>query len=213
MTKTKMWRVIPVLTLVAGMAQADEIVQQGSLSGGAGGPDSHDIVLNQFNDLGGSRILNFVRIDLLTSTVGGGTTTGTGVPVNVSVILSADYLLGAQPLAQTEAVIDLDLPNNGAPSPFSVFDTDTAEVLIDQAPDLAPWIGAGDITLTGITKFHITLTPPDEIDFSAGGTVNYTVTYDFQQVGNVPALPLSGMIVLVASVAALGGVVVRARRS
>jgi len=167
------------LSMTSGAVWADEIVQTGSLSGTVG-QTVHSIVLNQFDDLGGTGLLNFVKLDLLTSTAGGGTTTGSGVPVNISVTLSADYLLGMQLLAATEAVIDLDLPNTGTPTPFSVFNTDTEQVIISQPADLAAWIGSGTITLTGITDFEIVLTPPDEISFGAGGTVNYTVTYDYE---------------------------------
>ena len=176
-----------------------------------GGPDTQPIVLDQFNDLGGGRILNFVRIDLLTSTVGGGTTSGTGIAVNIGVTLSADYLLGMQTLAETEAVIDLDIANSGPPSPFSAFNTDTEQVMIDQPIDLIPWMGAGQLMLSGITEFQIVLTPPDEIDFSAGGTVNYTVTYDYQLVGSVPALPVWGVLCLVSAIVVLGGCMLRFR--
>ena len=42
----------------------DEIVQEGNLKGGEGGPTPHEIFLDQFDNQGGSRQLNFVRIDL-----------------------------------------------------------------------------------------------------------------------------------------------------
>lgn len=158
-------------------ASADEIVQSGNLSGGTG-QTVHDIDLNQFDDLGGARTLNFVQLDFLTSTSGGGQTTGTGVSVHVQVTLSADYSLGAQVLATTEALIDLDVANTNT-NAFSVFDTDTAQTILDQPVDLAPWIGTGAVTMTAVTDFGIVLTPPDEISFGAGGTVQYSVTYDF----------------------------------
>lgn len=200
------------LALSSGAARADEIVQEGNLSGAKGGPDMHSIVLDQFDDLGGTRALNFVQLDFLTSTVGGGTTTGSGIPVNINVTLSADYLLGAQTLAETEALIDVDIPNTGPPTSFSAFNTDTEQVVIDQPADLAPWLGSGDIELTGITEFHIVLTPPDEIEFSAGGTVRYTVTYDYSVLPvPVPALPGWGLSALIIALGALGGVVLRSR--
>lgn len=166
------------LLLINGTVWCEEIVQAGSLSGGTG-HNVDSIVLEQFDDLGGSRSLNFVELDLLTSTVGGGMTNGSGIPVNISVRLAADYWLGTQLLAMTEALIDLDVPNTGSPSAFSVFNTDTEQVFITQPADLAAWIGSGDITLTGVTDFEIALTPPGGISFSAGGTVNYTLVYDF----------------------------------
>jgi hypothetical protein len=187
------------LSLPSGLVWADEIVQEGSIPG----PGTHSIVLDQFDDLGGSRVLNFVWIDLLTSTIGGGTLTGTGVAVNISVALSADYLLGMQTLAETEAVIDLDLLNTGGGA-FSVYNTDTEQVLIDQPADLAAWMGSGDITLTGIAEFQIVLTPPNEINFGAGATVRYTVIYDYQDVELVPALQPLGMLALVLALVALG---------
>ena len=53
----------------AGIAHADTIVQEGSLSGYAGEPISHDVVLDQFDDMDGTRVLNFVQMNLVTSLV------------------------------------------------------------------------------------------------------------------------------------------------
>ncbi|MFT5049763.1 MAG: hypothetical protein ACI8QZ_001156 [Chlamydiales bacterium] len=196
--------VLLALALSSAPLSADVIVQEGMLDGNKGGPDMHAIALDQFDTQGGTRVLNFVQLDLLTSTVGGGTTTGTGIAVNIGVTLSADYLLGMQTLANTEAVIDLDVANNGAPTAFSAFNTDTEEVVIDQPGDMAPWIGPGQIDLTGVTEFHIVLTPEGEIDFSAGGTVRYTLTYDYLVVGPVPALPVWGLLALTLVMAGAG---------
>jgi hypothetical protein len=55
--------------------------------------------------------------------------------------------------------------------------------VIDEPADMAPWIGDGLITLTAFTEFVITEDPPGIILFGAGGTVRYTITYDYDVVG------------------------------
>ena len=52
--------------------------------------------------------------------------------------------------------------------------------------NLEPWTGEGQITLTALVNFSIEVDPPDEISFSAGGSVHYTVTYDFDVLPSVP---------------------------
>ncbi len=70
----------------------------------------HDIVLDQFDTMGGTRQLNFVQLDVLTSVIGGGQGDGSGIPVQCDASLTADYLLGVELLAFTQAVIDLLFP-------------------------------------------------------------------------------------------------------
>lgn len=164
---------------------ADIIEQEGTLSGPAGDPVAHEIELDQFDTMGGTRELNFVLIEFLTSTAGGGQATGSGTPVHLNSVLSADYMLDGAGLAETEAVIDFVHPNT-SPSAFSLFNTDTADVMFEAPGDLAPWIGNGQITMDAVTQFNVWADPPDVIDFSAGGTVRYTVTYDYSPVAPIP---------------------------
>lgn len=168
--------------LLGAAVQGDTIEQSGSLSGAAGPPKTHEIVLDQFDSMGGTRRLNHVQIDLLTSTIGGGSTNGSGVPVDIDVTLSADYALDGEILAETAAVIDTTIPNSGTPTSFTLFDTDTEQVTVTPPVDTAPWVGSGEITVTAVTELSIVVTPPDEIAFSAGGTVTYAVIYDYDLV-------------------------------
>jgi hypothetical protein len=174
------------LAALTGVALGDQIVQEGSLSGGKG-KQTHEIVVDQFDTLGGTRQLNFVQLDFLTSVIGGGQGDGSGVAVHCYARLAADYFLGETPLAQTEAVIDFVFPNT-TPNSFTVFDTDTAQVIFDEAPDMAPWIGTGQITMTAQTEFTVWEDPPGIVNFSAGGGANWTVTYDFTMLPPCPDL-------------------------
>ncbi|MCA8960311.1 MAG: hypothetical protein KDC38_07345 [Planctomycetes bacterium] len=164
---------------VAPTARGDQIVQSGSLSG-FGAPAVQDLILDQFDDQGGTLALNFVQLDFLTSTSGGFTTDGSGIAVDILSRLTADYSLGSDLLAETEALIQMTVPNPAGTPPFaaSVFDTDTAQAQVTGA-QLAPWVGAGDVTLSVFTEFVVSETPAGVIGFGAGGTVQYTVTYDY----------------------------------
>jgi hypothetical protein len=161
--------------VIPAAASADTIVQGGSLTGESG---THEIVLEQFDPTGG--LLNFVQLDAVTATIGGGTAPGTGVPVHVLAELNVDYFLGEELLVSTSAVIDFVVPNN-SPGSFTLFDNDTEQAVIDDPAGLEPWIGSGEIVLTAVAEFTVTEDPPGIVDFGAGGSVSYTVTYDYDQ--------------------------------
>lgn len=158
--------------------QADQIVQTGSLDGGLG-MEVHEIFIDQFDEISGANQLNFVQFDFLTSLIGGGQSNGSGVPTQIFAQLSADYFLDDTMLAETEALIDTTITNAGSPSAFTVFNTDTEQLIFNQPEELAAWIGSGQIQLTAFTDFAFEEDPFDSVGFSAGGTVNYSVTYDF----------------------------------
>lgn len=178
---------VPGLAILAvtGTIMADQIVQEGSLAGQKG-QQVQSIPLDQFDPLGGSRQLNFVQLDVLTSVIGGGQGDGSGIAVQCDAVLAADYLLGVELLAATEAVIDLLYPNT-SPSSFSVFDTDTGEATIDQVDDLAAWIGTGTIVLKALVTFSVSEEPAGIVNFGAGGSAHYTVTYDYTVIASCPA--------------------------
>ena len=190
--------------IAAGMssaASADQLVQMGNLSGGPG-QSMQDIVLDQFDTQGGALVLNFVQLDFLTAVIGGGMSNGTGQPTDVFASLSVDYFLGSDLLAETEAVIDFQVSNNTSSS-FTLFDNDTAQVSIMDPAMLAPWIGSGSIVLTAAIDFLTSESPPGSVDFNAGGSVQYTVTYDFS------AIPAPGSL----AVFGIGSLLFRRRRS
>jgi hypothetical protein len=172
------------LLAVAALCHSDQIVQEGYVSGP---PDPHfqELPLDQFDTMGGTRQLNFVQLDFLTSIIGGYTTDGSGVEVHIYAQLDADYYLDSGLLAATQALIDSIVPNTGVPTPISVFNTDTEQVIIDQPQDMVPWIGSGQIILDVFTQFIVWEEPPNVIYFDAGGTVRYTVTYDYEDLTHV----------------------------
>ncbi len=180
---------------LAAAAQGDLIVQEGSLDGGAGGPVLIDVVLDQFDPSLGT--LNEVRFDSLTAVIGGGASNGSGVPTQVFASLTADYTLDGATLGATAAIIDFTVPNTGPPSSFTLFDTDTDFTALSDAPDLAPWIGGGDVTMNALVEFIVSEDPPGSVSFGAGGSVNYTVTYDFTP---IPA-PAAGAVLGLAGLA------------
>ncbi len=174
-------------------ARGDLIVQQGILSGTGSG--TQDFAVSQFDSMGGTRQLNFVQIDLLTSVAGGYEADGSGVPVHIFARLAADYFLVSQPLGQTEALIDTVVPNT-SPVAASVFNTDTDQTILSQPSDLLPWIGTGQLTLTADIEFEVFEDPPDVIFFGAGGTPRYTITYDYTLIPEpISAVLLAGGVV------------------
>lgn len=178
------------------IANADQIVQTGTISG-AGDPMVQPLVLDQFDDMAGTLRLRWVRMDLLTSVIGGYTGDGSGIPVHIFAQLDAEYSLNGTLLADTQALIDTIVPNTSQNS-ATVFNTDTADVFINDDIELIPWIGTGDITLDVFTQFQVSEDPADIIFFSAGGTVRYTVTYNY-------SVPAPGAAALLACGAMFGG--------
>jgi probable HAF family extracellular repeat protein len=166
-------------------AGADTIVQEGSLEGYEG-LHVYDIALERFNTLGGSRQLNWVQIEAQTSLIGGGTTTGEGGPVSIYVELSADYDLDGDLLVSTEAIIDAVIPNTFPNQSFTLFDSDSDEMLVDDPAALEDWVGSGEIVMTATVGFTVDMTPPDVLEFSAGGSVTYTITYDYDEIPSTP---------------------------
>lgn len=180
---------------ITSAASADQIVQMGSISGGLG-QQMQDIVLDQFDTQGGALVLNFVQLDFLTAVIGGGMSNGTGQPTDVFASLSVDYFLGAELLAETEAVIDFQVSNNTSSS-FTLFDNDTAQVTIMDPAMLAPWIGPGSVIMTAFSDFIQSETPEGSVSFNSGGSVQYTVTYDFSAIpapGSIAALGVSSLL-------------------
>jgi len=160
--------IITILATLAcpAIAGADTITQIGSLSG-VGGPQTQPLVVAAFDDMGGMRQL-------------GGQTNSSGIPTHVTVDLIAEYSLNSNLLVATHAMIDITMPNNGPLIAFSVFDTDTQTGNFNQPVDLAPWIGTGNLTLDVFTSFLIVETPPGSLSFGAGGSVNYELVYEYE---------------------------------
>jgi hypothetical protein len=171
---------VPCMLMFPGVARGDTIVQMGFLSG-TGEPQTQSVFLNQFDTLGGTRQLNFVQLHFLTSVIGGFETNGSGVPVHIFAQLDANWSLAGQPLVNTQALIDTTILNTNVGS-ASVFNSDPHTLVLDQQPQLQPWIGSGQIELQAFTQFVVFDEPAGVIDFSAGGTVRYTVTYDYAAV-------------------------------
>jgi len=166
-----------VASLAASPGEDGTVVQTGSLSGSVGPPQTLSIVLDQFDDQGGSLILTSVELDQFTSIIGGGSGNGSGVPTTVIAQLTTNIALGATPLTSTQAKILFTFPNTNSSS-FTLFDNDSDLATLTN-PDLGPWIGAGQVTLTAVTEFIINENPANSVFFSAGGGVDYTLTYNY----------------------------------
>ncbi|MHC5115154.1 MAG: choice-of-anchor E domain-containing protein, partial [Planctomycetota bacterium] len=186
-----MTRITPIavfavsLALAGGHATADQIVQEGSLSGEANEPFHFDIPLDQFDTAGGTLELNFVQFDFLTSFIGGGTTNGEGgQPTRIDVELDADYSVDGVLIAETHAEVSLNVHHNGPPVPFTFFDSDTVQVVLDMPADLEPWIGTGEIILSADVLLQFSETPAGSANASVGGNVDYSVTYDYGPAGS-----------------------------
>jgi hypothetical protein len=168
-----------VLTLGA-PTPGDTIVQEGFLSGYPGQVETFEIPLQQFDIQDGLLQLNFVQLDFLTSFVGGAQSTGEGGQhTRIHVVLDADYFLDGELLAETHAETKLVVHHNGPPLPISFFDSDEAHVTLLAPDELQPWIGTGEIVMTAEVLFLFEETPPGGASASAGGSVDWSVTYDF----------------------------------
>lgn len=180
MRKFRCLILIMAMVFLTPAVQAAIIVQTGSLGGGVGPPETHDIVLNQFDSQDGTLWLNFVKVDLLTNVSGGGQTSGEGGrPTHIHMEITADYFLGELVLGETQALVDRMVSHKGAPRFFSIGDTDTAQTILDQPEVLSDWIGSGAIHFSAITEMIVWENPDGGTQLGAGGSVRYTVTYDF----------------------------------
>ncbi len=167
---------------------ADTIVQEGGLSGEAGPPTEHLIVLDQFDSMDGTRILNAVTLEFQTILFAEAVTNGEGGFIHLYASLSADYsYLNGPLIAETEAMIE-DVVDNGD-LPFSILylDEDLVTVELVQPRDLAPWRGDGAVELMAMAQMTLVDDPPDVIDFFGSGMVTYVVTYDYDVQPACPA--------------------------
>jgi hypothetical protein len=173
---------LPLLAFVLGGGE-DTVVQSGSLSGAAG-QMSQDVFFDQFDDQGGTLELESVTLEVNTSVVGGGTTTGAGgPPVSLLARLDVDFLLLTQLLVATQAIIDTTVNNSEAGQSFSFFDSDSGVAVLGGTSEIEPFVGTGQIALTALTDFVVEEDPPGAVGFSAGGSVDYTLTYTFSTAG------------------------------
>ena len=171
---------LALVGILAGPVLGDVIVQEGSLEGDAGPPTEHLIVLDRFDTRDGTRVLDAVTLEFHTLLVAEAVTNGSGGFVEVEARLTADYgHPGQQPFAETEAMIFDVLDNGDDPFAILYLDEDLAEVVLDDAGEISPWIGEGTIELVGVAQLVLEEDPADVIDFFGGGQVGYTVTYDF----------------------------------
>lgn len=173
--------VAPVAVLASavavGGASAEEEVQSGSLSGEVGEPTVQIVEIQPFDDMGGTRRLEEVRLRFTTFVSGGYETTGSGRMISILLDLSADWSRNANPLAQTRATVDLDVIDSSPPIAVSVFDNDVTTVSFTDPAELATWQGDGPIELSALAQFQFEESPAGIINFGGGGGAQYTVTY------------------------------------
>lgn len=161
-------------------ALGDVIVQEGSLEGKAGPPTEHLIVLDRFDTLDGTRVLDSVTLEFNTLLIAEAVTNGTGGFVEVEARLTADYgHPGEAPFAETAAMVADVLDNGDDPFAILYLDEDSAEVVLEDARETAAWVGDGTIELVGVAQLVFEEDPVDVIDFFGGGQVTYRVTYEF----------------------------------
>jgi len=182
-TLTAALTVLAFSATLTARASAGSESQNGTLSGGAA-PMTQQVQVNQFDTQGGTRVLDRVVLDFLTSTIGGGMSNGTGVPTQVFSQLDGNWSFQSVLIATTQGLINTTIPNTGPPGSFTVFNTDTAQVVYDQPLDLAPWIGSGQAVLEALTQLQVSEDPAGSTSFGAGGSVRWTATYEFSVFNN-----------------------------
>lgn len=167
-------------------------------------PDSGTFTLAQFDDLGGTRILNSVTLDILADFYGGqhdfdnesgvgGTATVT-IGVDVKIIAPSTVVLHGEPLKSASGTITADTDGSpdwagtdnitvlGPPSSAVIYDAD-AETIFS---GFAPYMGTGTFTLTwdAITNTSVSSsTVPGGSHRVLSGSIRYEfsvkVTYDY----------------------------------
>jgi len=161
--------------LSAGPATADVIVQTGEIAQ----LGETEIVLDQFDDMGGTRELNFVQIDLYSRIFGGFTTSGIGGNVRVKATFDQDYFLDSRLLAATHVQF-ADMLSNDYVVAFSFLVDDSDQSVISQSHKLVPWIGTGQITVNAFGEMIWDVNPTEGLqDYGAGLHADYTFTYDY----------------------------------
>ena len=115
------------VALLAARAHADTIVQEGGLSGPGGPVNEHVIELDRFDTLGGTRVLNFVKLEFSTMLFAESVTNGAGGMVHATAALWADYAFAdGTPIAETSTSLDVMVDNTGKPVATLYLDADEA---------------------------------------------------------------------------------------
>lgn len=105
-----------ILIAVSIPVAAEMIMQEGDLSGDAGDANEHRIVLDQFDTLGKTRVLQWIELQFSTTLHTAAFTNGEGGFVDIESSLAADYgYSGGALIAETAGAIssvadDFDLP-------------------------------------------------------------------------------------------------------
>ncbi|MDB4632987.1 hypothetical protein OAG01_00940 [bacterium] len=169
-----------LIAMLAVPVLADTIVQEGSLEGKAGPPAEHLIVLDQFDTLDGTRVLDSVTLEFHTLLIAEAVTNGSGGFVEVEARLTADYgHPGETPFAETATMISDVLDNGDDPFAILYLDEDSAEIVLEDARETTRWVGDGTVELIGMAQLVFEEEPADVIDFFGGGQVTWTVTYEY----------------------------------
>lgn len=176
------------ISVAAAPAGADTIVQKGFLEGSAGPVNEHVIDLAQFDPLGGTRTLVSVRLDFTTMLYAESVTNGGGGMIHCTASLWADYAFAdGTSIAPTSTAIDVMTDNTGKPVATLYLDIDEATVEYGTSESLAPWIGAGTISLGALAQLTVGADPDGVIEWFASGQVGYVVTYEFTIAPECPA--------------------------
>ncbi len=178
-----MFHALSVASLAAmcAAASADEIVQEGFLSGSAGPVNEHSIDIERFDTLGGSRTLLEVRLDFTTILFAESVTNGAGGVVHGTAALWADYFFAdGTPIAETSTSHDVMIDNTGKPVATLYLDIDEVSVSFVKPDALAPWTGTGSITLEALAQLTVAADPAGVVEWFAGGEVSWRATYVFE---------------------------------
>jgi hypothetical protein len=192
--KTKPLTIFTIVSCatISPFAEAETIVQTGTLNVPAG-TQNQIVSFNQFDTLGGTRQLNSVQLDFLTTVSGSYQTIGLGIPISFFAKADADWFFNSNQVGDTQAVFSTSFLDV-FPGTFTFFNADTDQAIFNQQADLLPWIGTGQTSLTATTKLQMDQAPL--ISFTAVGTAKYTVTYDFTLVPGAPSLAFIGIALI-----------------
>ncbi|MFM1822556.1 MAG: hypothetical protein RI967_822 [Planctomycetota bacterium] len=179
-----MSRALSVASLAAmcAAAAADEIVQEGFLSGSAGPANEHSIDIERFDTLGGSLTLLEVRLDFTTILFAESVTNGAGGVVHGTAELWADYFFAnGTPIAETSTSHDVMIDNTGKPVATLYLDIDEQTVSFVKPVALEPWTGTGSIALEALAQLTVAADPEGVVEWFAGGEVSWRATFVFEE--------------------------------
>ena len=184
------------------VSRADQIVQEVSLGDEFGFGLTlgtvQEFPLEQFNQLDGTRRLNFVQFNVDAYMLGRGQSNNSGTPTQVSLRYLAFYYTGGvfeNQFGMSDVMEDAKILNDGPPEDFFLIFSSSEQTILDKPDELSPWVGSGEVLLASFYGLLTAEDPPDSVGIEeAFAIVNLTVIYDFTNTVLLGDVNLDGVV-------------------